>query len=605
MLDLQTPRVLTRALDPVISDQARAEGFSSLQQRILSARFTPRMIDRAGGRVAAAVAPSLQQLTPPATLPDIDIAARRIADAIVGREHTILCLDHDCDGLSAAKVLYSALVDYFGASPDHVHLYTTERLSEGYGFSLAYLERVCRRVPDVRLIITADQGSSDETTIREALRKGISTIVSDHHILPTEGPPRSALACVSPARHDAAAYGDPMIAGCMVAWLLMCQVRRELIARGTLSASAPSLAPLLQAVALGTTADAVSLGESVNNRAVVVAGLARMNGPSPMPGLSALRAISRRDPLDASPLTATHLAWDIAPRLAGVGRLDSAMPGARLLLARTDKEAAALAAELDEANRARREIQAELLAEAMMLAQAQVDAGACAIVIPFPEGHPGVHGVVAGRLAQRFGRPTVCLSPKRVGEGLYSGSVRSVPGFHARDALIAIRDRAPDGAGIRAAGGHAAAAGVTVEAACVGAFGQAFEAQARDRLAGKPLGPWFDVDGGLPAAPSMALLEEIEALGPYGRGFEAPLFELQGQVLQVRPMGQGQHLRVTLHADVGPVEFVWFNARSVEHTRDPLRMPPQLRAIVSVSRNVYRGKASAQLIAEAVMAAEG
>jgi single-stranded-DNA-specific exonuclease len=578
-----SPEIRERAIDPDVFVEALAAGLHPVAARVLAGRTDGHL---------AQLTPSLSDLDHYQGLPGIERAAERIATAILEEECIGIETDHDVDGVTGHAIIRSALIDYFAHPAELVTGFIGHRLQDGYGLSDPVADRILAADPRPTLVITADNGSSDEPRIARLAEAGIDVIVTDHHELPAEGPPGSAYACVTP-RHPDSRYPDPAIAGCTVAWLLLCAVRRALIAAGRLPQDAPSLAGLLDFVALGTVADCVSLGpERPNNRALVLAGLARIEAGS-RPCWRALRSRLR-----SNTLTAADLAFGIGPRLNARGRLAEAMPGVEFLLSETDAEAAGLAELLDAENTARRQIERAMRDRAMAIAAEQVERDATALVVWMPDGHPGVHGIVASRLVEAFGRPAVCLSPREGQPGVATGSARGIPGLHVRDAMQSCADAHPGL--LRSFGGHAGAGGLSLEIADIDRFAQAFDAAARERLAARPLGPVIWTDGEL-AGEDIGLdtIAALAGLEPFGRGFEAPVFSGAFEVAAVSRMGDGSHLRLALETPGGgAVQAVWFGAVApgpAGESEMPVRVGQRIRAAYEIALNEWQGRRSVQL----------
>lgn len=537
---------------PVDAGQIEAlveTGMHPVAARVLAARMPKTPVER--------VSPSLSVLDKPDGLPNIDNAVVRIVTALDRGQVIGLVSDHDVDGTTAMSVLYEALVRHFGHRQDRIRCYIGHRLKEGYGLSDGVVQRIVTDALRPELVITADCGSSDEVRIAQLRKLGIDTICTDHHELPRDGAPRSAFACVSPALPESR-YPDRMIAGCMVAWLLMCAVRRELVRTRRLRDDAVSLARSLDYVALGTVADCVSLARSVNNRAAVRYGL-QLIAKGARPAWRAMRSFIG----DAPRLSALDLAFQIGPRINARGRLDEAMAGVRFLLATKDETAIKYAKLLDEENERRKVIERTLTDTAVIDADSAVADGKCGLAIWLPEGHPGVHGIVASRLVERFGRPAACLSPKFGCDGMATGSVRGVAGVHVRNLLEQINER---GRGILSAfGGHEGAGGVTLAVDAVGTFQQLFDEAVRESMNGKELAPTVFSDGEIgPDQIGPGLVEALALLEPYGREFPEPIFEGRFRVDAVRPVGRdASHLQITLRHAKGAVSGIWFNGSTV------------------------------------------
>lgn len=579
-------RIVEREINAETREAALAAGFSPVAARLIAGRGIPP------SELQALMHPRLSGLDGYAGLPDIRCAAERLADAVTGGEIIAFETDHDVDGVSSHAVLLQAFTRWFGVPRARILSFIGHRLKEGYGLSEGVKNRILASVPRPSLVVTADNGSSDEARIAALKSAGIEVIVTDHHELPENGPPASALACVTPAREDCA-YPDRYIAGCMVAWLLACAVRQALMDRGALPATTPNLGRLLDYVAAGTIADCVSLSRSVNNRAVVRAGLQLMNRYERPCWRSAQAWLRNRDRFCAE-----DLAFVIGPRINARGRLDEAMAGVRFLTAETDREAVELAGLLDKENIARKEIEHRLRDAAFALAQPMVVGGATALAVYLADGHPGVHGIVASRLVEAFGRPSICLSPKPGAPDEVVGSARGIEGIHIRDALQACSDSLPVGA-MPAFGGHAGAGGLTLQKSRIDDFRDAFDRIAAAALKERTLGPVIRTDGPLSADElTLDTIDAIAALDPFGRAFEAPVFDNHFQVDEVRPIGDGTHLRLRLRKDGTCVTGVWF--RALKNPGDPLpvQAADSFHCIYRLLGNTYKGQRSPQVMVE-------
>lgn len=546
-------------MEPIIEDRVIDPGSVRAAQRLGLHPIVAQVL--AHRAAAVGVEPdwlldfSLHSLDPPEGLPDIDRAADRVVQAILGGEVIALATDADSDGVNAHAVLTRGLAEHLGHSRERIQHYIGLKLSEGYGLSDSVCDRILAAHPRPALVITADIGSSDGPRIERLAAAGIDTVVTDHHGIPATGGPVAALAFVNPQR-PGAGYPDPLIAGVMVAWLLLWAVRRRLIDGGHRTAGIPSLGALFGWVATGTVADVVSLARSRNNRIVVRAGIERIEAAD-YPCWRALRGYLG-DP--AKPLTSQDLAFGIGPRLNAAGRLHDAMAGVRFLLADSEEEALTGAALLDETNIARRAIEKSLTEEAMRLARPHVAAGAAALAVPLVEGHAGVHGIVASRLMQTFARPTACFSPHPESPGLLTGSCRSVDGVPMLEVLQHI-DEANPGLLLKY-GGHAGAAGLTLEQGRFPEFEAAFEQEAAQRLQGALLRPRIRVDGDVASGDlALELVHALEDIGPYGREFPEAILRGAFTVRRTREVGKaGGHWRLTLDPGGQSVDGIWFNA---------------------------------------------
>jgi single-stranded-DNA-specific exonuclease len=566
-----------RAADPIVERDALQRGFTPLQARIIAGRIR----EPAG---LNCISRPLRELTPPDRLPDIAAAADAIATAITSGRPIGVCTDADCDGSSSHFVLRTALLDHFRVPETQVISTIAHRLKDGYGINDAFADRLIELSPSGALCITADQGSTDETRIARMLaEKGIETVVTDHHGIPDSGIPRSALACVNPVRKDSM-FGDPYIAGCHVAWLVMCAVRQRLIASGWLPPDAPSLATLLDVVAVGTCADAVSLGASRNNRIILAYGVKLMNKAAPRECWNAIRKVAGIE----GAFVTRDISHGIAPRLNAKWRMGEAMASVDFLCSKDPVRALEYAELLDRENKARRKVQDGMTEPGLAVGAEQVKAGRAALCVFFPEGHSGVHGIVASRLVETYGRPVCCLSPKNGDPDVVVGSLRSVPGVNIREALAHVAAHHP---GCLAHwGGHPGAAGLSTTRANIDLFHDAFCAAVEAQADPATFGAAVLTDGAIPCPLSLDVLDEIAALEPYGREFEPPVFCDAFTVADARPVGDGSHLKLTL-VDAGGEQqsAIWFRAM------EPGAFPPigageQAKFAYSLAGNTFRGE---------------
>ena len=577
----ERPQIVQRPLAPAVLRAAKNLGYSDLQARIIAGRLR----DESAPALATLLQSGVGDLTPPEALPDIDVAVQATLAAIRQGQPVLIISDFDADGASAHAVLKIAFRDHFAVPEERIHSYIGHRLRDGYGVSENLTERILAEAPRPALVITADQGSTDHTRIARLQAAGFTVIVTDHHGVPEEGPPPAAVACVNPVRRDSH-FPDPYIAGVHVAWLYCCAVRQGLIAAGILPPAAAKLGSLLDLVALGTVADCVDLARSPNNRAVVARGLRLMNRPQCRPVWTALAALSRA----GGSIDAATLAFRFAPLINARGRLDSAEDSVRLFLSESLPEAEPLASVLQEDNEARKAVQGQMLQVAQAQVRAQLRAGHAALCIFDPEGHAGVQGICAAKIVEATGRPVAFFSPKDAPD-LLSASLRTLDGFHVRNALAEIAAQHPED--FLAWGGHAGAGGVTLRREALERFAAAWQALAAGHFAGQTLAPKIWTDGALPAAPNLNLLDELQELEPFGRQWEAPLFAGEAEVTALRPVGDGRHLKLTLRLRGGDQDAIWFFAS--EDGNSPLQIGQRIRFACALERNDWRGESRLQL----------
>ncbi|MBN8411893.1 single-stranded-DNA-specific exonuclease RecJ [Halomonas cupida] len=579
------PRIQRRQRNESLYRQGLDAGLSELQARLLAGRLVDYK-----GELEPLVDPSLRYLVHPERLADAPRAAERIARAVAEGEHIGILTDYDVDGITSHVVIRRTLNELFGVPASRLHSLIGHRIHDGYGISLPLVERTLRLSPRPSLVITADCGSSDEARIARLKQAGIDVVVSDHHALPVEGPPPSAYATVNPTRQDCD-YPDATIAGCMVAWLLMSLTRQALIEQAVLSPSTPKLSPWLSYVALGTVADCVSLGASAINRAVVRHGLAVINRM----GEPCWRVMAERLGADSVPFDAETLGFQMGPRINARSRLDDPYAALHFMLASDDSVARRHLETLDADNQSRKAIEAEMVADAKALARVALEADDPMIIVHLEEGHPGVQGIVASRLVQAYGRPTLVLTPAAEA-GMLTGSGRSVDALHLRDALQRAHQLAPDA--LVRFGGHRGAAGVGVVQSRLDAFRAAMLTAVREQLGERELVPCIDTDGELSEQQlRLETLVEIEGLGPFGREFEAPLFEGRFVVERLKPVGDGSHLSLELSCQGLTLKAIWFRCLTPGQLPD-FDVGSTLHCAYKLNRNRYRGRETLQLMVE-------
>lgn len=457
-----------------------------------------------------------ETLPDPFGLLDMEKAVARIGSAIAEREKITVYGDYDVDGITATALVYRVLAR-LGAV---VEYYIPERQSEGYGLNDAALEALCQG--GTRLVITVDCGIAAAAEIAR-MDGRLDIIVSDHHQPPADLPP--ALAVLNPKRPDCP-YPEKNLAGVGVAFKLCQALWRS--CRG----DEPLFMDYLELVAVGTIADIVPLtGE---NRVLVKLGLAALAATA-NPGLQALIKVAG---LADSRLDAGKVGYILAPRLNAAGRISHAAAGVELLTTGDSARARELAAELDSENAQRQLVEKELLAAAEAQLADSEAAAAKVIVLAGADWHPGVIGIVASRLVDRYYRPVVMIS---IRDGVGKGSCRSIPGFDIYKALQGCADL------LLQFGGHQQAAGLTIDPANIDAFRERLAAQAAATLAAEDYVPVLNVDFQMALTEiDTALLEELACLAPHGMGNPSPLFVCEDlAVAGVKPVGQaGRHLKL-------------------------------------------------------------
>ncbi len=506
---------------------SQAHGLSDLMARLLAARG--QTVATAAGHLA----PSLRDLMPdPSLMSGMNEAVERLAAAVVRSDSVTIFGDYDVDGACSAALL----ADYLGACGLRPDIHIPDRITEGYGPNTPAIEAMARR--GAQLLVTVDCGTTSIEPLTAAKRCGLDCVVIDHHQAPLALP--TAEAIVNPNRQDdLSGLGHLCAAG--VVFMVLVAVHRALRARGFWEGRPmPDLLASLDLVALATVADVVPLVGL--NRAFVTKGLAVMRLRA-RPGLAALFDVAGTN----GPPTAFHLGFLIGPRINAGGRIGDAALGARLLVTSDPIEARRIAERLDGLNRERRAIETVAAEEADAMATAALVMSGVdhAVVVTNGEWHPGVVGLVAARLRERHGRPAFAIA---VDGPVGTGSGRSITGV---DLGRAVREAVEAGLLIKG-GGHAMAAGVTIEVSRIDAF-QAF---LHDRLEQAVLAEQgrdaLDIDATLTASAASAdIVEGIEAAGPFGSGNPEPTFAFAGhRVAAVLPVGT-DHLRVIAESPDG------------------------------------------------------
>lgn len=522
---------LPRAFERSITGQAwiwRGTGgeVDDLVTQLLLARGCPF------DEIEAYRSPSIRAFMPdPSIFQDMDRAAARLADAVTAQETVTIFGDYDVDGATSAALLVRLLRDLGLAAQSYI----PDRLLEGYGPSGDALVRL--RQAGATLVVTVDCGAQAFEALDMARDAGLEVIVVDHHKCATELP--AALALVNPNRLDegeGAAHGHLAAVG--VAWLLGAALLRTLRQRGFfVDRPEPKLLDLLDLVALGTVADVAQLKGL--NRAFVAQGLKVMAGQRNI-GMAALAKAAR---LTRAP-TCSDLGFALGPRINAGGRVGKSDLGVRLLTTTDVEEALEIADELDRLNTERRAIEAAVQEEAAVLAQRQ---GNRAVALVAGEGwHPGVIGIVAGRLKEKMARPAIVIAVDEAGLG--KGSGRSIAGVDLGAAILAAKDMGL----LIAGGGHAMAAGLTVAADKIDALGDFLEERLAEDVARASEGRALLIDAIVaPGGITPQLVETLDAAGPYGMGWPAPRIAAGPMRIVKADIVGKDHVRAVLAGDDG------------------------------------------------------
>jgi single-stranded-DNA-specific exonuclease len=491
---------------------------------------------------------SLAQLLPPTGLKGIEDAAVLLADAMAANKKLCIVADYDCDGATACAVALRGL-RLLGAK--QVSYIVPDRVVDGYGLTPPIAERVKASGADV--LITVDNGIASVEGVATARKLGLQVLVTDHHLPAAVLPEADAI--VNP-NQPGCTFESKALAGVGVMFYVLLVLRAELRKRGVFTAEQqPKLDTLLPLVALGTVADVVKL--DANNRRLVAQGLARVRKGQMPAGMTALFAAAGRT---SEKCTSQDFGFAVGPRINAAGRLSDMTLGIECLTTDDVGRATELATQLDRINRERREIEGDMREQALELAQEMFDPEEeppSALCVFDPDFHEGVVGIVAAKLKDLHHRPTFVFAPSQAaGKGHeLKGSGRSIPGFHLRDALDLVAKRHP-GVLLRF-GGHAMAAGCTLEEDNLATFEEALQQVAQEWLDEATLQRRLETDGPLLPEYRRPELADTLAREVWGQGFAPPTFSEEVEVLGQRLVGE-KHLALKLRHHGQPVDGIWF-----------------------------------------------
>jgi single-stranded-DNA-specific exonuclease len=490
----------------------------------------------------------LGKLLAPSTLSGAQAGAVLLADAIAAQKSLCIVADYDCDGATACAVAVRGL-RMLGAQK--VSYIVPDRVVDGYGLTAPISQRVKDMGADV--LITVDNGIASLEGVAAAQALGLLVLVTDHH-LPAEQLP-SADVIVNP-NQVGCPFESKSLAGVGVMFYVLLALRAELRMRGVFTAAQqPKLDSLLPLVALGTVADVVKLDG--NNRRLVAQGLKRIRAGALPAGMASLFKAAGRETKNA---TTFDFGFALGPRINAAGRLSDMSLGIECLLTDDSARAEALAKTLDGINRERREIEGDMRQQALEIAESLFEEGEeppPAICVFDPDFHEGVVGIVASRIKDKLHRPCFVFAASNAPGKSHElkGSGRSIPGFHLRDALDLVAKRHP-GVLLRF-GGHAMAAGCSLEEVHLDIFENAFMQVAAELLSPATLKRKLETDG--PLLPQYRRTEFIDVMQRevWGQGFAPPLFSEEVEVLSQRLVGE-KHLALKLKHQGQPVDGIWF-----------------------------------------------
>ena len=531
---------------------------------------------------------TLNAMHHPNLMSGMDTAVEHLFEAYQKQQNIVIVGDFDADGATSTALAVLALRQLGFANVTYL---VPNRFEQGYGLSVAVAQEALAL--GVELLMTVDNGVSSHEGVAFLKAQGVKVIVTDHHLPPETLP--NADAIVNP---NLAHCGFPSknLAGVGVTFYLMLALRAKFRELGLFDAkNQPNFTELLDLVALGTVSDVVPLDQ--NNRILVYQGIARIRAERCRCGIRALAEVAKRD---VTRFVAADLGFSIGPRLNAAGRLDNMSVGVELLLAENMETARALALELDGLNQARKEIEQGMKLEALTICQ-NLFANATALETEIPyaivlyqsDWHQGVLGILASRIKDQFHRPVIAFAQDQA--GILKGSARSIPGLHIRDVLERVYSQHPDL--ILKFGGHAMAAGLSIQESRFDDFLQIFNQTVSELLAEDQLQGTIWTDGELNAnLLNLATAETLRQGGPWGQAFPEPLFDGEFKILQQRLVGE-KHLKMMVEPKLGGplLAAIAFN---VDTRYYPDLSVKTARFVYKLDINEFRGNRDVQLLVD-------
>ncbi len=576
---MTSPTIETRDVPPRTAFALEQAGVHPLLARLFASR---------GVKTHGELDDSLAHLLPPSSMKGIDAAAALLADAIEQQRRICIVADYDCDGATACAVAMRGLA-MLGATPGTLSYVVPDRTVHGYGLTPPIVDLALAPPSQMQpqLLVTVDNGIASFDGVAHARARGLDVLVTDHHLpalvdgvvqLPDAN-------CIVNPNQPGCEFASKSIAGVGVMFYVLLATRAALRARGSFDAATqPKLDALLDLVALGTVADVVKLDG--NNRRLVAQGIKRIRAGRMSAGVAALYAVAKREPSRAA---AFDFGFTLGPRINAAGRLADMTLGIECLVTDDAARAADLAQQLDTINRERREVEAGMREQAEAALEHLMPEGEPppALALFDPEFHEGVVGIVAGRLKDRLHRPTFVFALAQ--DGSLKGSGRSIPGFHLRDALDLVAKRHPGV--LKRFGGHAMAAGCTLDEDHFDVFDEALQQVAREWLDAATLTRRLLTDG--PLALEYFNAETVAKLDSqvWGQAFEAPVFCDDVQVLGQRLVAE-KHLKLRIKHQGQIRDAIWFG--HAEPVAERVRLAYRL------SLDEWQGQQRVQMVVEAV-----
>lgn len=516
---------------------------------------------------------------------NIDAAVECLYEALLQQQKIVIVGDYDADGATSTALAVKAL-RAFGF--EHVAYLVPDRFKYGYGLTPEIVKVAAEMQPN--LIVTVDNGVASIDGVAAAKKLGIKVLVTDHHLAGGELP--NAVAIVNPNQPNDS-FSGKNLAGVGVIFYVMLALRSWLRAQHWFednNMSEPNMADFLDLVALGTVADVVSL--DYINRILVHQGLKRIRSGKSCSGILALLQVAKRK---YRSVVASDLGFGVGPRLNAAGRLEDMSLGVECLLAETQSDAYILANELNDLNQERKGIEDEMRKQALQILDSfclekQLPVGVC---LYDANWHQGVVGLVASRIKDKIHRPVIAFA--RVSENEIKGSARSINGVHIRDVLENIAIKHPEL--ITKFGGHAMAAGLSLELSNYQSFCEVFANEVQDLVSEADLSGEIHTDGELCAADfELSVAEMLRNAGPWGQGFVEPIFVGEFEILDQRLVGE-KHLRLTLGVS-GSDKTVNAIAFGIDTNIWPNYRCSKLNAIYRLDVNEYNGFKNLQLVIE-------
>lgn len=550
-------------LDPLLQRIYSSRGISSQQQ----------------------LARQLKDLPQPSLMAGISAASERLVSAIYQQQSVLIVGDFDADGATSSALMVLALK---AMGLERVDFLVPNRFDYGYGLTPEIVDLATAKSP--HLIITVDNGISSIEGVAHANQLGIEVIVTDHHLPGAVLP--DAVAIVNP-NQSGCEFPTKNLAGVGVAFYLLCAVRAALRERQWFAEqqiAEPDMSQWLDLVALGTVADVVPLDQV--NRILVHQGIMRIRAGQSRPGIQALLRIAGKN---MRSLVASDLGFALGPRLNAAGRLDDISLGIQCLLCDDPQQALRAAQALDDLNQDRKHIEAGMQREALTIVdQLSMDDEDIPVALCLfqPDWHQGVVGLLASRIKEQYHRPVAAFA--RGDNGQLKGSLRSVPGLHIRDALDAVATQNPGL--ISKFGGHAMAAGLTLQEARLKEFEQAFQRQVAQSLSDDDLQAKLITDGSLSAQQlAMPTAQLLRDGGPWGQQFPEPCFTGNFVIVQQRIVGEN-HLKMSLAPQDQPdqvIDAIWFN---IDTAAWPNSLLTDVNCVYKLDINEFRGLEKVQLL---------